>query len=47
MQFRDNDLRAVTPDKPVDASIIHRPEIEKGTGQHYSGVGVESEEITM
>lgn len=48
MQFRDNDLRAVTPDKPVDASIIHRP--EKGTGHPgtiYSGVVVENEEITM
>lgn len=45
MQFRDNDLRAVTPGKPVNASIIHRPEIEQGTGHPgtiYTGVGQEA-----
>ncbi len=45
MQFRDNDLRAVTPSKQVNASIIHRLEIEQGTGHPgtiYSGVGLEA-----
>lgn len=43
MQFRDNDLRAVTPSKQVDASIIQRLEIEQGTGHPgtiYSSVGL-------
>lgn len=45
MQFRDKDLRAVTPGIPVNASIIHRLEIEQGTGHPgtiYSGVGQEA-----
>lgn len=43
MQFRDNDLRALTPSKQVNASIIHRLEIAQGTGHPgtiYSGVGL-------
>lgn len=45
MQFRDNDLRAVTPSKQVNASIIHRLEIEQGRGRPgtiYSVIGLEA-----